>query len=122
VSFDKGFHSASNQTDLAVILDRVVLPKKGRLSVADKAREQDPEFVRLRHGQSAVESAINAEQQETPATFSARITNSAEKRSFLSGTTYNKYASLCAPCRTGASTPRNRQLLLSEPLAVLLSR
>jgi len=60
VSFDKGFHSASNQTDLAATLDRVVLPKKGRLSVADKAREQDPEFVRLRHGHSAVESAINA--------------------------------------------------------------
>ncbi len=60
VSFDKGFHSASNQTDLAAVLDRVVLPKKGRLSVADKAHEQDPEFVRLRHQHSAVESAINA--------------------------------------------------------------
>ena len=60
VSFDKGFHSASNQTDLAAILDRLVLPKKGRLSVADKAREHDPEFVRLRHQHSAVESAINA--------------------------------------------------------------
>jgi len=60
VSFDKGFHSASNQTELAAILDRVVLPRKGRLSVADKAREHTPEFVHLRHKHSAVESAINA--------------------------------------------------------------
>ena len=36
------------------------MPKKGRLSEADKARESDPEFVRLRRQHSAVESAINA--------------------------------------------------------------
>ena len=60
VSFDKGFHSAGNQTDLAAILDQVILPKKGRLSAVDKTREYDPEFIRLRHQHSAVESAINA--------------------------------------------------------------
>ncbi len=60
VSFDKGFHSRQNQAELKSILDRVVLPKKGKLSVADSAREQDPEFLRLRRCHSAVESAINA--------------------------------------------------------------
>ncbi|MCP5088586.1 MAG: ISNCY family transposase, partial [Rhodobacteraceae bacterium] len=59
-SFDKGFHSPQNQTELAKILDRVVLPKKGKLSKADKLREYDPEFIGLRRSHSAVESAINA--------------------------------------------------------------
>ena len=60
VSFDKGFHSPQNQVDLADILDHVVLPKKGKLSAADKMREHDPEFIRLRQRHSAVESGINA--------------------------------------------------------------
>ncbi len=60
MSFDKGFHSPGNQTKLKQRLETVVLPKKGRLSEADKARESAPEFVRLRRQHSAVESAINA--------------------------------------------------------------
>jgi len=60
MSFDKGFHSPANQTDLKQRLENVILPKKGRLSEADKARESDSEFVRLRRQHSAVESAINA--------------------------------------------------------------
>ena len=60
MSFDKGFHSPKNQTKLAERLDNAVLPKKGRLSAADKTREQDPTFVDLRRQHSAVESAINA--------------------------------------------------------------
>jgi hypothetical protein len=60
MSFDKGFHSPGNQTELKQRLEAVILPKKGRLSEADKARESDPEFVRLRRQHSAVESAINA--------------------------------------------------------------
>ena len=60
MSFDKGFHSPENQTKLKQRLETVVLPKKGRLSEADKARESTPEFVRLRRQHSAVESAINA--------------------------------------------------------------
>ncbi len=35
-------------------------PKKGRLSKADKDREQDPEFINFRRKHSSVESAINA--------------------------------------------------------------
>jgi transposase, IS5 family len=59
-SFDKGFHSPQNQIDLKKELTTVVLPKKGRLSVADKKRESAPEFTEARQQHSAVESAINA--------------------------------------------------------------
>ena len=60
VSMDKGFHSQENQNQLKEILELVVMPRKGKLSVVDKAAESDPEFVRLRRQHSAVESAINA--------------------------------------------------------------
>ena len=48
------------KTELKELLDLVVLPKKGRLSEADKIHEYSPEFVQLRRQHSAVESAINA--------------------------------------------------------------
>jgi hypothetical protein len=60
VSMDKAFHSQDNQIKLAQIVDLVVLPKKGRLSLVDKDRESDAKFVQLRRQHSAVESAINA--------------------------------------------------------------
>jgi hypothetical protein len=59
-SFDKGFHSPQNQIDLKKELTTVVLPKKGRLSAADKERESAPEFTEARQQHSGVESAINA--------------------------------------------------------------
>jgi hypothetical protein len=59
-SFDKGFHSLENQRQLKDKLEQVVLPKKGRLSSADKVREYDEEFVQAKRKLSAVESAINA--------------------------------------------------------------
>jgi hypothetical protein len=60
VSADKGFHSKSNQTQLAEVIKFPVIPKKGKLSVAEQARQEGAEFVRLRRQHSAVESAINA--------------------------------------------------------------
>jgi len=63
VSMDKGFHSKDNQAKLKALAEVVVLPKKGRLSAADRDRESDAEFVRLRQQHSAVESAINALEQ-----------------------------------------------------------
>jgi len=60
VSMDKGFHSKTNQEELKKVLEQVVMPKKGRLSQADKERQSDPEFIRLRLNRSAVESAINS--------------------------------------------------------------
>ena len=59
-SFDTGFHSPANQTDLAAIIPLVVMPKKGKLSLVQSVREHAPDFVALRHQHSAVESAINA--------------------------------------------------------------
>jgi transposase, IS5 family len=58
-SFDKGFHSPQNQSDLKEHLEHVVLPKKGRLSEADKEHEGSKVFKKYRNQHSAVESAIN---------------------------------------------------------------
>jgi IS5 family transposase len=59
-SFDKGFYSPANKQQLQEHLDDVVLPKKGRLSEADKRIEFCQEFIEARHKHAAVESAINA--------------------------------------------------------------
>jgi IS5 family transposase len=59
-SFDRGFYSPENKSQLAEILDYVVLPKKGRLSVKDKEIEHSEEFIESRRKHSAVESSINA--------------------------------------------------------------
>jgi len=63
ISFDKGFHSPRNQTELAKLVERVVLPRKGRGSEAGKRQESEPEFGSLRRQHAAVESAINALEQ-----------------------------------------------------------
>lgn len=60
ISYDKGFHSPENQKELKELVERVVLPRKGKLSEKSKADESDPEFKRLRRKHSAVESGINA--------------------------------------------------------------
>jgi transposase, IS5 family len=59
-SFDKGFYSPSNVKELSNILDRTVLPKKGRRTQQQREHELSEEFIKARHQHSAVESAINA--------------------------------------------------------------
>ncbi len=59
-SFDKGFHSPQNQKELAEILDKVILPRKGKLSAINKEIEDSEEFKQARRKHSAVESSINA--------------------------------------------------------------
>ena len=59
-SFDKGFHSQSNQERLRRLLDKVTLPKKGKLGEKDKEREFSEEFREAKRKHSAVESAIGA--------------------------------------------------------------
>lgn len=59
-SFDKGFYSPSNQTELSQLLDLTVLPKKGRLNQEEKERQGSAEFRKLKRAHSAVESGINA--------------------------------------------------------------
>ncbi|MBA7670389.1 ISNCY family transposase ISDpr11 [subsurface metagenome] len=59
-SFDKGFHSPYNQKELNEILDKVTLPRKGKLSAINKEIENSEEFKEARRKHSAVESSINA--------------------------------------------------------------
>jgi uncharacterized protein Yka (UPF0111/DUF47 family) len=59
-SFDKGFHSPENQEELAAILNKVILPRKGRLSAINREIEQSEEFMQAKRKHSAVESSINA--------------------------------------------------------------
>ena len=59
-SFDKGFHSPENQEKLRELLDRVVLPRKGKLSAINREIENSDEFREARRKHSAVESSINA--------------------------------------------------------------
>jgi transposase, IS5 family len=47
-SFDKGFHNKPNQERLKDLLDRVTLPKKGKLSAADKEHEYSQAFQEAR--------------------------------------------------------------------------
>ena len=58
-SFDKGFHSPGNREGLDELLEVNALPKKGRLTKADREREGEPEFRAARQAHPAVESAIN---------------------------------------------------------------
>jgi len=59
-SFDKGFHSVSNQEKLSSLLDELTLPKKGKWSKADRERESTDAFITARKQHPAIESAINA--------------------------------------------------------------
>ena len=58
-SFDRGFHSPANRARLDKLIVDNVLPKKGRLSKADREREQGETFAAMRRQHPAVESAIN---------------------------------------------------------------
>lgn len=58
-SFDKGFYSDKNEKELATLLDRVVMSKKGKLSKKRHEYEHEEQFIKDRHQHSAVESAIN---------------------------------------------------------------
>jgi transposase, IS5 family len=59
-SFDKGFYTPRNLEELRKLLEKVILPKKGKLSSSDKEVEYSEEFIQARRKHSAIESAINA--------------------------------------------------------------
>jgi IS5 family transposase len=59
ISFDKGFWSPKNYDQLAGLVDKLIMPKKGKLNKLEQQREQDKTFRALRHKHAAVESAIN---------------------------------------------------------------
>jgi hypothetical protein len=59
-SFDKGFWSPGNLSELSQLVDIACLPKKGGRSQADKIREGVREFADARRKHAGVESAIHA--------------------------------------------------------------
>ena len=59
-SFDKGFYTPGNREQLQGILDKVVMPKKGKLSKKERDIETEEESVIARKRHSAVESGFSA--------------------------------------------------------------
>jgi transposase, IS5 family len=59
-SFDKGFYSPENKEELKRLLEKLILPKKGKLSLVEKEEETSEWFIQGKRKHSAIESAINA--------------------------------------------------------------
>lgn len=59
LSVDKGFSAQQDRDLLELYIPEVIMPKKGRRSQADRARETHKRFQRLRAKHSAIESDIN---------------------------------------------------------------
>jgi len=59
-SFDKGYFSKENKAHLLTVVPNLIMPKKGKLSNAEKEEEHKSLFKKLRNKHSAVESNINA--------------------------------------------------------------
>ncbi len=59
-SMDKGFSAQQDRELLELFIPEVIMPKKGRRSQADQARETHQTFRRLRRQHSVIESDINA--------------------------------------------------------------
>ncbi len=60
ISFDKGFYSPGNRQAIGNILEQVILPKKGRLSIEEKNIECSEDFIQGKRKHAVVESGINA--------------------------------------------------------------
>ena len=59
LSADKGYFKKDYKELLVLYIPKVVIPKKGKLSVTEKEEESDPQFLKTRHKHSAIESNIN---------------------------------------------------------------
>lgn len=59
-SFDKGFYTPENKTEIEQLVDMGILPKKGKMSSIEKEKTKTPEYIKYRHKHSRIESAINA--------------------------------------------------------------
>lgn len=60
ISFDKGFWSKSNYSELSSKVNHLIMPKKGKLNKEEYTREHHPEFIKKRKKHSAIESDINS--------------------------------------------------------------
>jgi transposase, IS5 family len=59
-SFDKGFWSPTNKIELDKLLDRNILPAKGKKEFTPTEKISEVEYQKARHQHSRIESAINA--------------------------------------------------------------
>jgi hypothetical protein len=59
LSADKGYFKKEYRDLIAEFISQVVIPKKGKLSVAEREIESAPIFCKTRYGHSAIESNIN---------------------------------------------------------------
>lgn len=59
-SFDRGFHSPNNQTELAKLIPHPCLPKPGCIQSAEQSASATVEFRQSRRQHSGIESAIGA--------------------------------------------------------------
>ena len=60
MSFDKGFTRAEDRALLSLYIPEVVMPKRGKKTTEEAAKESEKTFVALRRAHSAVESDLNA--------------------------------------------------------------
>jgi hypothetical protein len=60
LSFDRGFHSPANQTELSELVDHLCLPKPGAKQSVVQRAEADDEFLAAQQNHPGVESAIGA--------------------------------------------------------------
>ena len=60
-SFDRGYHSPNNQEELSSLVQKLILPKKGKISKSEQDKiRADEEYKTRSRKHSAVESNINA--------------------------------------------------------------
>ena len=59
ISYDKGFWSPTNYELVSQIIEKVIMPKKGKASKAQQEEYNQPEYKKLRLKHSSVESSIN---------------------------------------------------------------
>ena len=60
LSFDRGFHSPENQTQLSELVETLCLPKPGAKQSVAQQSEADEEFLAARKNHPGIESAIGA--------------------------------------------------------------
>ncbi len=59
ISIDRGFSSKEDKELLSLFIEKVIMPKRGKLNKSEKEEESKPEFKRLKNRHSAIESNIN---------------------------------------------------------------
>ena len=59
-SYDRGYWNADNKAVLSLSVPKVVMAKKGKLSMSEKEEEKQPDILKLKNRHSAVESNIHA--------------------------------------------------------------